>query len=224
MCGWFSWGLRSREAVFQSSCFFGGSTSLVGSRKYDILSLVILMQRYMLELSNFNSPVKKPKIPVSLSPWKKCSLDACWSSFPVEILWLLNWTGILFPFFSFSGEDEVGPDWSACGFNKPVGLRGVTVSSRIFLSCTHNKDTCKTECVKFRILVFVYVCVLSDLLIMFPLFLFHLNLCLLPLLLQLLLFFLILLLQKDTTLISFSMHKKIIHTHARVSAYTETNI
>lgn len=83
-------------------------------------------------------------ISVHILPWKKCSFDACWSSFPAALLWLFFCRGA-FPLSVslFPWAEGVFPVWPNCWFNKPVGVRHVTVSSRILLSWNIYK-TCQT--------------------------------------------------------------------------------
>lgn len=68
-------------------------------------------------------------------PRKKCSFDACWSSFPVAVLWPLTCRGTLPVSVSlFPGAEDATAVWPSCWQAKPVGVRCVTVSSRILLS------------------------------------------------------------------------------------------
>lgn len=81
-----------------------------------------------------------------ISPWKKCSLEACWSSFPVEIVWpFCCWGTFLTSVSLFSGADKVVPVCPDCWLNKPEGLRGVTVSSRILLSWKMYRNKTKKQ-------------------------------------------------------------------------------
>lgn len=71
----------------------------------------------------------------SASPWKKCSLDGCWSSVPADTFWWW-WCceGTLLSSCLFPGGDGAGTVFAICWFDRPVGVRGATVSSRIRLS------------------------------------------------------------------------------------------
>lgn len=77
-------------------------------------------------------------ISVIFLPRKKCSFDACWSSFSVGILW---------PFSLFPGAEDTIAVWPNCWPTKPVGVRGVTVSSRILLSWNIDTFFMRQQCI-----------------------------------------------------------------------------
>lgn len=196
MCAWFSWGLRSREAVFHSSCFFKGLPSLAESTR--------IYQKVKFNCINSTECSTRTQTLASqcISPWKKCSFEACCSSFSAGILWLsFCRSAFPLPASSFPGGEGVATVWPGSWFNKPAGVKGVTVSSRILLSWMIHSTTWDTQ--KCRALWFHVVsagfCVCWHLFIVFPLLFLHFQLCSLPLLLQLLLFTPVLLLHINVT-------------------------
>lgn len=119
---------------------------------FTVLIINVVLWRLKLLWSNFfrclffPSLCRSRNVSTSCSPWKKCSFDACWSSFPVEIFWPLCCRGTFFPFvLSFSVPGEVVAVCPDTWFNRPVGLRGVTVSSRIRLSWKKHRENKKSK-------------------------------------------------------------------------------
>lgn len=99
-------------------------------------------------MSHFSGlPVWTMFLSVLTVPRKKCSFDACWSSFPVALLWPLTCRGAFpVPVSLFPGAEDATVVWPSCWQVTPVGVRCVTVSSRILLSWKNDIFFMELQC------------------------------------------------------------------------------